>query len=111
MVERCPVCGKGVLRPGRVHEELFGVDLGSYEGEICDGCGESFLGSKAMDAIEAKAKELGLWGLGTKVKVARSGNSLVVRIPAPLAKYLGIRSGQEIMVAPEKRTRLVLELA
>lgn len=111
MVERCPVCGKGALRPKRVHEEMFGVDLGTYEGEVCDRCGETFLGSKAMDAIEARAKELGLWGLGTKVKVVRSGNSLVVRIPAPLARYLKIKSGQDVIVTPDKQKRLVLELA
>ena len=110
MVERCPICGKGALRTGRVQEAMFGISLGSYEGEVCDNCGESFLGAKAMDALETKAKELGLWGLGTKVKVTRSGNSLVVRIPAPLARYLGIKSGQEVMVAPEQRKRLVLEL-
>ncbi len=111
MVDRCPVCGKGALRPGRVREEMFGVDVGTYNGEVCDNCGESFLGSKAMDALEARAKELGLWGLGTKVKVVRSGNSLVVRIPAPLARYLKIKSGQDVMVTPDKQKRLVLELA
>ncbi|MGP8072663.1 MAG: hypothetical protein ACLPZM_05995 [Thermoplasmata archaeon] len=90
---------------------MFGVDVGTYNGEVCDNCGESFLGSKAMDALEARAKELGLWGLGTKVKVVRSGNSLVVRIPAPLARYLKIKSGQDVMVTPDKQKRLVLELA
>ncbi|MFZ1023874.1 MAG: AbrB/MazE/SpoVT family DNA-binding domain-containing protein [Thermoplasmata archaeon] len=111
MVERCPACGKGVLRPARVHEEMFGVDLGVYDGEVCDRCGESFLTGKSMDQVEARAKELGLWGLATKVKVVRSGNSLVVRIPSPLARYLKLRSGQEVLVAPDKGRRLVLELA
>lgn len=111
MVERCPVCGKGALRSKRVREVMFGVDLGTYDGEVCDSCGENFLGSTAMDAIEGRAKELGIWGLGTKVKVVRSGNSLVVRIPAPLARYLKIKSGQDVMVSPDTRKRLVLELA
>jgi len=111
MAERCPICGKGELRAGEVHEEMFGVDLGTYDGEVCDECGESFLGSEAMKAIEERAKELGLWGLGTKVKVVRSGNSLVVRIPAPLARRLKIKAGQEVMVSPNKDKGLVLELA
>ena len=71
MVERCPICGKGALRTGHVQEAMFGISLGSYEGEVCDNCGESFLGAKAMDVLETKAKELGLWGLGTKVKVTQ----------------------------------------
>ncbi len=105
------MCGKGTLHAGRVNEGLFGVDLGSFDAETCDACGESFLSSKSMDALESRAKELGLWGLASKVKVARSGNSLVVRIPSPLARYLKMKSGQEVLVAPDKGTRLVLELA
>jgi len=111
MVERCPVCGKGSLRPKRVHEEMFGVHLGDYDGEVCDKCGETFLNSESMAQVEARAKEVGLWGLASKVKVVRSGNSLVVRIPAPLARYLKMKSGQEVLVSPDKDRRLVLELA
>ncbi len=111
MAERCPVCGKGTLHPKRIREEMFGVDLGRYDAEVCDQCGESFLGAKSMDKLEARAKELGLWGLASKVKIARSGNSLVVRIPAALARYLKMKSGQEVLVAPERANRLILELA
>lgn len=111
MSERCPDCGKGFLHPAKVHEEMFGVDLGEYDGEVCDRCGESFLSRKSMDQLETRAKALGLWGLATKVKVVRSGNSLVVRIPSPLARYLKLRKGQEVVVAPDKERRIVLELA
>ena len=105
------MCGKGTLKPATVHEEMFGVELGSYPGEHCSNCGETFLTSHSMDAVEERARELGIWGLASKVKVARSGNSLVVRIPAPLARYLRLKKGQEVMVSPEKENRLVLELA
>ncbi len=111
MSDQCPVCGKGSLRTKKVREELFGVDLGTFEAEVCDACGETFFPAASVDRIQARAKELGLWGLATKVKVTRSGNSLVVRIPSSLAKYLKLKSGQEVLVAPEKNNRLVLELA
>jgi YgiT-type zinc finger domain-containing protein len=111
MSVKCPNCGKGTLRKGRVREEMFGVDLGEYDAELCPSCGESFLTGASMEALELRAKELGLWGLAAKVKVVKSGNSLVVRIPAPLARHLKLVSGQEILVAPERRNRLVLELA
>ncbi len=94
MPEKCPVCGKGHLRPGRIREEMFGVDLGTYDGEICDRCGESFLGASAMRQVEERAKEVGICGLASKVKIARSGNSLVVRIPSPLARRLKLKNGQ-----------------
>lgn len=111
MAEKCPACGKGALRPKRVREEMFGVSLGAYEAEVCDACDEVFFTSESVDKIENRAKELGLWGLASKVKVARSGNSLVVRIPSPLARYLKLRKGQEVLVAPDQRHHLVLDLA
>lgn len=111
MSETCPVCDSGALRTKRVSETMFGVNLGSYEAEVCDECGEVFFTAQSVDKIEAKARELGLWGLASKVKVSRSGNSLVVRIPSPLARYLKIRSGQEVLVAPDKKHTLVLDLA
>ncbi len=90
---------------------MFGVTLGTYEAEVCSSCGEIFFTAESVDKIEMRAKELGLWGLASKVKVARSGNSLVVRIPSPLARYLKLRSGQEVLVAPDRKHRLVLDLA
>lgn len=111
MVEKCPVCRRGSLRLKRVREEMFGVDLGSYDAEVCSHCGEVFFTAESVDQIEARAREVGLWGLASKVKVAKSGNSLVVRIPSPLARYLKLRNGQEVLVAPDQKHRLVLDLA
>jgi YgiT-type zinc finger domain-containing protein len=62
MAERCPVCGKGTLLPKRIREEMLGVGLGLYDAEVCNRCGESFLGAKSRDKLEARAKELGLRG-------------------------------------------------
>ena len=108
--ESCPVCRTGSLQKKAVRQLMFGIDLGTYEAEVCNGCGESFLTGESVDKVEARAKELGLWGLASKVKVAKSGNSLVVRIPSPLARYLDLKRGQEVMVAPDQKHRLILEL-
>lgn len=89
---------------------MFGFDLGTYPAEVCDACGEDFVDTRAMERIEARAKELGLWGLAKKVTIARSGNSLVVRIPAELARFLRIKGGEEALVRPEGRERIVVEL-
>src|SRR6266550_5738339 len=107
---RCPACGKGELHRGKVREQMFGVDLGEYPAEICDSCGESFVDQKAMRKIEARAKELGLWGLAKKVSIAKSGNSLVVRIPAELARFLKLKGGEDALVRPEGREKIVVEL-
>ena len=110
MMATCPVCGKGRLRRGKVRQEMFGVDLGKYLAEICESCGESFVDQKAMRKIEARAKELGLWGLAKKVSIAKSGNSLVVRIPAGLARFLRLKGGEDALVRPEGREKIVVEL-
>ena len=107
---KCPVCGKGQLHRSKVHEEMFGVDLGEYPAEICDSCGESFVDQDAMKKIEARAKEMGLWGLAKKVSIAKSGNSLVVRIPAELARFLRLKGGEEALVRPDGREKIVVEL-
>ena len=110
MMVKCPVCSKGQLHRGKVREEMFGVDLGPYPAEVCDSCGESFVDQDAMKKIEARAKEAGLWGLAKKVSIAKSGNSLVVRIPAELARFLKLKGGEEALVRPEGREKIVVEL-
>ncbi len=89
---------------------MFGIDLGSYPADLCDACGGSFVDDTTMARIEARAKELGLWGLAKKVTLAKSGNSLVVRIPAELARFLKIKGGEEALVRPEDREQIVVEL-
>ena len=110
MRAKCPVCGKGQWHRGKVREEMFGVNLGEYPAEVCDSCGESFVDQDAMKKIEARAKEAGLWGLAKKVSIAKSGNSLVVRIPAELARFLKLKGGEEALVRPEGREKIVVEL-
>jgi ribosomal protein L40E len=111
MAEKCPLCAVGNLRSKKVREELFGVPLGVFDAEVCEKCHEVYFTADSVDKIESRAKELGLWGLASKVKVARSGNSLVIRIPAPLARYLKLRNGQDVLLTPEQKHKLVLELA
>lgn len=106
----CLSCGKGKLRRGKVREEMFGIDLGEYPAEICDACGESFVTQESMRKIEARAKEAGIWGLAKKVSIAKSGNSLVVRIPAELARFLHLKGGEDALVRPEGREKIVVEL-
>lgn len=108
---KCPACGKGLLKRGAVDEEMFGVKLGRYGAEICNKCGESFMDEKAMKKLEAKAKELGVWGLAKKTKVIMSGNSLAVRIPSEIAKFTHLTKGIELVLHPEGKKKIVLEPA
>lgn len=108
---KCPVCKKGTLKKGEIEEVMFGVSLGRFQAEICSHCGESFVDEDTMMKIEAKAKKRGIWGLGQKITIGKSGNSLVVRIPARLARFMGLEAGSEAVIQPEGEKKLIVEIA
>ena len=110
-MNKCPICEKGVLKKAKVEEEMFGVSLGQYDADVCGKCGESFMGEAEMERMEAKAKELSVWGLGKKIKVVKSGNSLSVRIPAQIADYLDLVEGKNVFLYPDGKNRIVVEVA
>lgn len=107
---RCALCDKGTLRRARIREQMFGVDLGLYHGYRCSNCGETYLDERQMDVLEERAKAAGVWGLGKKLKIVKSGNSLVLRIPADLAKFMHLKVGKEVFVRPEGQDCLVVEI-
>ncbi|MBM4249965.1 MAG: AbrB/MazE/SpoVT family DNA-binding domain-containing protein [Euryarchaeota archaeon] len=44
------------------------------------------------------------------MKVVKSGNSLCIRIPAKLARFLGLKEGREILVYPEGAKKAAFEV-
>ena len=104
------MCDKGDLKKGKFEEKMFGISLGKYDAEICNKCGEAFFSTEAMERIEAKAKELGIWGLAKNLKVVKSGNSLSVRIPAKVARFLNIKEGENVILYPDGKNRFVVEI-
>lgn len=110
MVEKtkCPICEKGWLKKGKIKETMFGVYLGEFPAEICDKCGESFTDETMTKKIEEAAKSKGIWGLGIKTKITRSGNSLAVRIPKKIADFLKLKEGEETFIHPQDN-KLVIE--
>lgn len=109
MLKKCPICGKGSLRQKKVDETMFGVELGSFQEWVCSHCGESFTDENTTQAMIDSAKQKGIWGLGKKVKVVKSGNSLVVRIPKEIADFMGLEKGQELFIRPEGKSKITVE--
>jgi len=99
---------KGRLRKGKIREEMFGTFLGEFPADVCEKCGESFTDSETTLKIEKIAKKKGLWGLGVKTKIAKTGNSLAVRIPVKIADFLHLKEGDEAYMHPDGG-RLVVE--
>lgn len=104
---QCPMCS-GTLKSGKLREVMFGVDLGEFPAEICTKCGESFTDEATTALIKAAAKRKGVWGLGRKAKVTKTGNSIAVRIPKEIAGYLKLKPGTETYIHPEGKN-LVIE--
>jgi YgiT-type zinc finger domain-containing protein len=107
---KCPICEKGSLHKAKVKESMFGIALGEFDGERCDKCGETFLDSTSMKEIEKRAKAKGIWGISKKITIVKSGNSLAIRIPAKIARFLNLRDGEEAIIHPEGKERLVIEI-
>lgn len=108
-MKKCPICERGMLKEEKIKETMFGVYLGEFPAEVCTSCGESFTDEKTTQQIEAIAKKKGIWGLGIKTKLARTGNSLAIRIPQKIAKFLKLKEGEDMYIHPDNK-RLIIEI-
>ena len=99
----CPTCNKGTLKRVREPHMLHGVNLGTFAGEKCSFCGELLTSGTVMLQIEKAAKAKGVWGLGRKTKITRSGNSLAIRIPKELVDYLKLKEGKDAYIHPDAK--------
>jgi hypothetical protein len=105
----CRCGGKLVKSP--IHVEYFGIDFGIREGNVCTKCGDEYLTEEVWQEIEDRAKGIGLFAIERKVRVRKSGNSLVVTIPPEIAKYLNIRKETLLSLVPTGKRKVEIELA
>ena len=105
---KCPICEKGILKKTKIKEFMFGVYLGEFPAEVCTKCNESFTDEDTTKSIETIAKKKGIWGLGRKTKITKTGNSLAVRIPKNIVDYLNLKVGEEAYIHPEDH-KLIIE--
>lgn len=108
--ERCPVCDKGSLRAAKHDFAMYGVSLGKFPAQVCDACGEAVFSEAVSRRIQQVAKKRGLWGIAKKVKVTYSGNGLTIHVPKALAAFLQLQRGDEVVLRPEGRDRIVIDL-
>jgi len=106
----CPVCDRGKLRLRTIAHVEDDIDYGRFEAEVCDQCDERFFTEESARRIEAREQELGIWGLERRATVSYSGNSLIVRIPKDLERYLALKRGSEILVRPKGRKRIEIDV-
>ncbi len=104
---KCEECGGKIIKK-KVDFNMYGFSLGKFPAEVCTKCGEEVFDEDASDQIEQIAKEKGLYGLGTKTRVGVAGNCLDIRINKRLAKFLELKKGEEVTIAPEGKNKLVV---
>ena len=108
---KCPICEKGNLEKNKVDYIFLGKNLGKFEAEVCDKCGEQIFEEIISKQISGRIKELGLWGLSAKTKVSKTGNSLTITVTKKLADFLKLKKGEEVIIYPEDEKKLVVLLS
>lgn len=106
---KCVIC-RGQTAKKRVGYKEFGVLLGNFKAEVCNKCGEIFFDEKTAGEIQQKSKQMGLFGLAKKAKVAEVGNSIAIRIPKEIAKFLNLKKGNEVTIFPEGKHELHINI-
>ncbi len=106
---KCIICDKGTLEEKMIDYKEFGVSLGRFKGSSCNNCGEIFFDSETARKIQAKSKEMGLFGLSKRTKVAKVGNSLAIRIPKEIAEFVKLKKEKEVRIFPKSANELIID--
>ncbi len=106
---KCVFCNAATEEKMTDYKEI-GTNLGRFKAKVCTKCGEPFFDSETAGKIQAKSKELGLFGLAKKTKVAEVGNSIAIRVPKRLAEFVGLKKGQEVLIRPREKNELSIEV-
>jgi len=106
---KCMMCN-GLLNKKLVEYKEYGISLGKFNGFVCAKCNETFFDSITADKIQSKSKQIGLFGLSKKTKVAQVGNSLAIRIPKEIAKFVHLKKEEEVRIFPKNKGEIVIEV-
>ena len=102
-------CG-GKLKKSQCEVEFFGINFGIKPCEVCTKCGSEYLDNETVSKIQNEMKNMGIFGLERNLQVAKSGNSLVIRIPKDIAEFLGLRAKTMMKLIPINKKQLQIEL-
>ena len=102
-------CG-GKLKKSFCHVEFFGIDFGEQECEVCTLCNSEFLNDETLAEIEKQVRAKKIFGLEKRITVAKSGNSLVFRIPPEIARFADIKAKNTALIFPSSKKRIEIEL-
>lgn len=108
--QKCWECS-GTYDQKMVDFSVYGVSLGKFKAKVCSKCGDTVFSEETSDEIDKIAKDKGLWGLESKTKVGKVGNSLDIKVANKIAEFLELEKGKEVSVYPESKKRLIVEVS
>ena len=100
----------GSLKSKLIEHKEYGISLGKFRALVCSKCNEVFFDSDIVDKIQLRSKQLGLFGLSRKTKVANVGNSLAIRIPKEIAKFMKLKKKEEVRIVPKSSKEISIEV-
>lgn len=98
------------MKKSHTEVEFYGIDFGVRECEICDTCKTEYLSEDVIEEIEKEIKKRGVFALERSVHVTKSGNSLVLRLPPEIVKFLEIHHKSTVRLFPTDKHRLEVEV-
>ena len=102
---KCIICNCETIKKSVEYKES-GVSLGNFSAYVCQKCGETYFDEKIAEKIQQKSKQMGLFGLANRAKVAEIGNSIAIRIPKEIAEFLKLKKGKEVVIFPKSKNDL-----
>jgi hypothetical protein len=108
----CPICEKGVLQNKKVAVEKYGTFVGEFNAQVCSNCKERIFSGTESSKIEAKIKQLSLWGVPVESRIYKVGGNFVVSIKKTVADAMGISKPVEVRLIPQvKKNQFIVEIA
>ena len=109
MENNCILCN-GKLKDKTIDYEVYGVSLGKFPAQVCEVCNEQWFDEKTSNEIEKAEKKANLFGLHKKSKISYSGNSLIIRIPIDIAKFMKLNKEKSIVIYPENKNKISIDI-
>ena len=109
MENKCALCN-GKLVKKIIDYKVYGKTIGKFKALVCNSCKEQWFDEKTAKKIEEIEKNKGIFGLSKDTKISYSGNSLIIRIPKELAKFMNIKKETKVTLYPENENKICIAI-
>ena len=106
---KCALCN-GKLKKEIVEYKVYGKGIGKFPAMVCEKCDEQWFDEKTAKDIETAEKEAKIFGLSVETSISYSGNSLIIRIPKELAKFMNLKKETRVILYPENKEKLCIAI-